>query len=145
MDPHRLKREEESNAILYRDYREKKRLHSRHRLTEADIGQQRRHAIQSTSSKTTNSLSNSESQHVERATSHLLKATADLGTALEFTNIPGLFAAESEHLRAFYRDLDALLAQLDALRLQFAEYVEAAEDDARAVPPDVTPHAFHRL
>lgn len=82
---------------------------------------------------------------MERAISHLLKATADLGTTLEFTNVPGLFAAGPEHLRAFSHDLDALLAQLDAMRLQFAEFVEAAEEDARAVPPDVTPHAFYRL
>lgn len=79
------------------------------------------------------------------AISHLLTATADLSTALEFTNIPGLFAAGSEQLRDLYRELDALLAQLDAMRVQFAEYVEAADEDTRAEPPDVTPHAFHRL
>lgn len=112
---------------------------------EADSGRQRRHTIQSTSSKTTNALSNSASQHVVSAISHLLKATADLSMALEFTNIPGLFSAGSEQLHDLYRELDALLAQLDAMRLQLAEYVEAADEDTQAEPPDVTPHAFHRL
>jgi hypothetical protein len=54
---------------------------------------------------------------------------------LELTNVPELFAAGSEQLRDSYRDLDALVAQLDAMRLQFAEYVDAAEEDARAEPP----------
>lgn len=86
--------------------------------------------MQSISSTTLDSVSNSGYQHVTRGISSLLNATADLGTALELTNIPELFAAGPEQLRDSYRDLDALVAQLDALRLQFAEYVEAAEQDA---------------
>jgi hypothetical protein len=101
--------------------------------------------MQSTSSKATDALSTCESQHVVRAISHLLNATADLRTALEFTNIPGLFFAGPEQLRDLYRDLDALLAQLDAMRLQFAEYVEAAEEGAGEERPDVMRHALHRL
>ncbi|HEU5439160.1 MAG TPA: hypothetical protein VFU88_07700 [Ktedonobacterales bacterium] len=80
-----------------------------------------------------------------RAISHLLKATVDLSAALEFTNIPGLLGPGSEQLSDLYRDLDALLAQLDAMRLQIAEFVKAAEDDAQAEPPHVTPHAGRRL
>jgi hypothetical protein len=69
------------------------------------------------------------------AVSHLQEAAADLDTALAFTNIPALFAAGPERLRDLSRDLDALLAQLDAMRLQFAEYVQAAEDDAGSESP----------
>jgi hypothetical protein len=87
------------------------------------------------SSTTIKSVSNSGYQHVTRGISHLLKATTDLGTALELTNVPELFAARPEQLRDSYRDLDALVAQLDAMRLQFAEYVEAAEEDAWAELP----------
>ena len=71
-------------------------------------------------------------QQVVSAISHLQEAAADLDTALAYTNVPALFAAGFGQLRDLYRDLDALLAQLEAMRLQFAEYVEAAEDDAGA-------------
>jgi hypothetical protein len=69
------------------------------------------------------------------AISRLRETAADLDTALAFTNIPGLFATGPERLRDLYRDLEALLAQLDAMRLQFAEYVEAAADEAEPEPP----------
>lgn len=89
----------------------------------------------STRNATINSISNSGYQRVTRGISHLLNATVDLGAALELTNVPGLFAARAEQLRESYRDLDALLAQLDAMRLQFAEYVELAEEGARVESP----------
>jgi hypothetical protein len=72
-------------------------------------------------------------RHVVGAISRLREA--ELDTAMTLPNIPGLFAAGPERLRDLSRDLDALLAQLDAMRLQFAEYVEAAEDDAGPQPP----------
>jgi hypothetical protein len=77
-------------------------------------------------------------RHVVRAISRLREAAADLDTALALTNVPSLFAAGPERLRDLSRDLDAPLAQLDAMRLQFAEYVQAAEDDAELEPPQGT-------
>ena len=78
----------------------------------------------------TNASSSTGPRHVVSAISCLREAAADLDTALAFANIPGLFAAGAERLRDLYRDLDALLAQLDAMQVQFAEYVQAAEDEA---------------
>lgn len=72
-------------------------------------------------------ISSTDPWHVVSAISHLREAASDLDTALAITNIPVLFAAGPERLRDLYRDLDALVAQLDAMRLQFAEFVEAAE------------------
>jgi len=92
--------------------------------------------VQSTSSKTTSARSSSASQHVVKAIAHHRRATEDLDTAMGFTHIPDLFAAGSERLRDHYRDLEAVLAQLDAMRLQFAGYVEMAEEDARSEPSD---------
>ncbi|HEV2458081.1 MAG TPA: hypothetical protein VGS80_06915 [Ktedonobacterales bacterium] len=88
-----------------------------------------------TSSRTTSISASSDPQHVVRAIARLREAAVDLDTALAFPNIPGLFAAGSGRLRDLSRDLEALLAQLDAMRLQFAEYVQAAEDDARSESP----------
>jgi hypothetical protein len=68
-------------------------------------------------------------RHVVSAISRLREAAADLDTALAFTNVPDLFAAGSVRLHNLYRDLDALLAQLDASRVQFSEYVQAAEEE----------------
>jgi len=82
-----------------------------------------------------NAISNSDPWYVVSAISHLLDAASDLDTALAFTNIICLFAAGPGRLRDLYRDLDALVAQLDAMRLQFAEFVEAAEDDAEPESP----------
>jgi len=83
----------------------------------------------------TSATSSSGPWHVASAISRLREAAADLDTALAFTNIPSLFAAGPERLRDLYRDLDALLAQVDAMRMQLAEYVEVAEDDAEPEPP----------
>ena len=88
-----------------------------------------------TSGATTRASARSGPQHVVSAIAHLREAAADLDTALAFTNIPGLFAAGSGRLCDLSRDLEALLAQLDAMRLQFVEYVQAAEDDAGSQSP----------
>ena len=88
--------------------------------------------MKSIARNTTSARSSSGSKHVVRAISHLRKATANLDAALAFTNIACLLAAGPEQLGDLYRDLEALLAQLDAMRLQFAEYVEAGEQDARS-------------
>lgn len=77
--------------------------------------------------RTVNAMSSTDPHHVVSAISHLREAASDLDTALAFTNILCLFAAEPGRLRDLYRDLDALVAQMDAMRLQFAEFVEAAE------------------
>jgi hypothetical protein len=76
-----------------------------------------------------NAISNSDPWYVVSAISHLRDAASDMDTALAFTNIVCLFTAGPGRLRDLYRDLDALVAQLDAMRLQFAEFVEAAEND----------------
>jgi hypothetical protein len=73
-------------------------------------------------------IASTDPWHVVSAISHLREAASDLDTALAITNIPVLFTAGPGRLRDLYRDLDALVAQLDAMRLQFAEFVEAAED-----------------
>ncbi len=62
---------------------------------------------------------------------HLREAAADLRTALDFDNVPGLYAMRAEWLRDRYTDLDELLAQLGAMRVQLAEYVRTAEDSTR--------------
>jgi hypothetical protein len=69
-------------------------------------------------------------QYVVSAISSLREAEADLDVALACSNISSLYAAGPKQLRDLYRDLDALLAQLGAMRLQFAEYVQASEDEA---------------
>jgi hypothetical protein len=68
-------------------------------------------------------------QGIISAVSHLREAVADLDAALAFSNIPDLFAAGSGRLRDLDRDLEALLAQLGAQRVQHAEFTQAAEDD----------------
>lgn len=83
-----------------------------------------------TISRPMNVIAATGTQHVVSAISHLREASADLDAALACSNIPSLFTAGAEQLRDRSRDLDALLAQLGAMRLQFAEYVQAAEDEA---------------
>jgi hypothetical protein len=83
-----------------------------------------------TISRPTNVIATAGTQHVVSAISHLREASSDFDVALACSNIPSLFAAGAEQLRDLSRDLDALLAQLGAVRLQFAEYVQAAEDEA---------------
>jgi hypothetical protein len=81
------------------------------------------------SSRTLSGTLSTSPQDLVETVSHLREAAADLHAALEYPNIPSLFAAGAEWLRDLYTDLDALLAQLDAMRLQLAEYVQAAEDN----------------
>jgi hypothetical protein len=83
-----------------------------------------------TISRPTSVLAATGAQHVVSAISHLREAEADLDMALACSNISSLYAAGPQQLRNLYRDLDALLAQLGAARLQFAEYVQTAEDEA---------------
>jgi hypothetical protein len=87
----------------------------------------------SSSSTTTSSHPSANPQYLVETVSHLREAAVNLREALAFANIPGLFAAEAQQRRDLYTDLDALLAQLDAMRMQLAEYVEAAEDNAEHV------------
>src|SRR5262245_23125305 len=101
----------------------------RRRPKEAGACRHRRHTMpfrNITSSRLRPAIPSAGPRHLVRTISHLREAAAELDTALAITNIPSLFAAGPARLRDLYRDLDALLAQLDAMRLQFAEYVEAA-------------------
>lgn len=68
--------------------------------------------------------------HIVSAIAHLQEAVTDLDAALAFSSIPEVFAAGSDRLRDLDSEMEALLAQLDAHRVQFAEYAQAAEDDA---------------
>ena len=80
------------------------------------------------SSWPTSAISSTDPRHVVSAIFHLREAASDLDMALAFTNIVCLFTAGPGRLRDLYRDLGALVAQLDAMRLQFAEFVEAADE-----------------
>ena len=83
-----------------------------------------------TISRPTSILAATGAQQVFSAISHLREAEADLDMALACSSISSLYAAGPQQLRNLYRDLDALLAQLGAARLQLAEHVQAAEDEA---------------
>lgn len=86
-----------------------------------------------TTSRTTNSAPSTTPQYLVETVAHLREAAVNLREALAFAHTPSLFAAEAQQRRNLYTDLDALLAQLDAMRMQLAEYVEAAEDHAEHV------------
>lgn len=87
--------------------------------------------MHATLNRPTSVIAGTGTQYVVSAISCLREAEADLDVALAWSNISSLYAAGPEQLRNLYRDLDALLAQLGAMRLQFAEYVQVAQDEAQ--------------
>jgi hypothetical protein len=84
-----------------------------------------------TRSGTPDSIPSADPQRMVGALRHLRAAAAELQAALDFANLPDLFAAEARRRRDLYTELDALLAQMDAMRVQLAELVRAAEADPR--------------
>jgi hypothetical protein len=84
--------------------------------------------MEATLTRPTSPLSRPGPQELLSTTVHLCEAAGDLCIALELNNAPDLHAMGAEWLRSCYRDLDALLAQLEAMRVQLAEYVKAADE-----------------